>query len=144
MTRPYSQDLRDRVMAAVQAGQSRRGVARIFSLGPATVVRWVDRQRTSGACAAKPMGGVRHAVLLHERDWLLARIAAVPDLTVRGLRAELAGRGTRVSNDAVWRFLRNARLTFKKACGRLSRTAQTLHAGASDGDDTKARLIPVA
>ncbi len=60
------------------------------------------------------MGGVRHAVPLPERDWLLARIAAVPDATVRGLRAGLAERGTRVSNDAVWRFLRNARLTFKE------------------------------
>ena len=114
MTRPYSMDLRERVVAAVEAGRSRRAVAKIFNLGPATVVRWVDRHRTSGDCAAKPMGGVRHAVLLAERDWLLARIAAVPDATVRGLRAELAERGTKVSNDAVWRFLRNARLTSKK------------------------------
>ena len=114
MTRPYSMDLRERVVAAVEAGQSRRAVARLFSLGPATVVRWVDRQRTCGACAPKPMGGVRHAVLLPEREWLLARIAAVPDATVRGPRAELAERGTRVSNDAVWRFLRNARLSSKK------------------------------
>ena len=114
MTRPYSMDLRERVVAAVAAGQSCRAVARLFDLGPATVVRWVARQRTSGSCAPRPMGGVRHDVLLPERDWLLARIAAVPDATVRGRRAELAGRGTRVSNDAVWRFLRNARLSFKK------------------------------
>jgi transposase len=114
MTKPYSMDLRERVVAAVEAGQSRRAVAKLFNLGPATVVRWVERQRTSGACAPKPMGGVRHAVLLPERDWLLARIAAVPDATVRALRMELAERGTKVSNDAVWRFLRNERLTFKK------------------------------
>jgi transposase len=114
MTEPYSMDLRERVVAAVAAGQSRRAVAKIFGLGPATVVRWVERQRTSGACAPKPMGGVRHAVLLAERDWLLARIAAMPDATVRGLRAELAERGLKVSNDTVWRFLRKARLTFKK------------------------------
>ena len=53
-------------------------------------------------------------VLLPERDWLLARIVAVLDATLRGLRAELVGRGTRVSNDAVCRFLRKARLSFKK------------------------------
>ena len=114
MTRPYSLDLRERVVAAVEAGQSRRAVARLFNLGPATVIRWADRQRRSGACRAKPMGGARHAVLLPQRDWLLARIAQTPDLTVRALRAELAERGTKVSKDAVWRFLRNARLTFKK------------------------------
>ncbi len=96
MTRPYSMDLRERVVAAVEADQSCHAVAKLFNLGAATVVRWVDRQRTSGACAPKPMGGIRHAVLLPEHDWLLARIAAVPDATVRGLRAELAERGTKV------------------------------------------------
>jgi transposase len=115
MTRPYSMDLRERVVAAVEAGQSRRAVAKLFGLGPATVVRWVGRHRTDGHCAARSMGGVRHDVLVSERDWLLARIAAVPDATVRGLRAELIERGTKVSKDAVWRFLRNARLTFKKS-----------------------------
>ncbi len=115
MTKAHSMDLRERVVAAVEAGQFRRAVAKLFDLGPATVVRWVDRQRTSGACAPKPMGGVRHAVLLAERDWLLARIAAAPDAIVHGLRAELAEWGVKVSNDAVWRFLRKARLTFKKS-----------------------------
>ena len=114
MTCPYSMDLRERVVAAVTAGQTRRAVARLFGVGQATVARWVDRQQTSGSCAPRPMGGVRHAVLLGERDWLLERIKAAPDLTVRALRAELEERGTRVSNDAVWRFLRNARLSFKK------------------------------
>jgi transposase len=121
MTRPYSMDLRRRAVGLVMAGQSCRAVARLLGLGESTVMRWVRRQRSVGDCAAKPMGGARQAVLLHEQEWLLARIAAAPDLTVRGLRAELAGRGTRVSYDAVWRFLRNARLTFKKKPAR-SRT----------------------
>ncbi len=107
-------DLRERVVAAIEAGQSCHTVAKLFDLGPATVVHRSHRQRTAGGCAPKLMGGVRHAVLLPERDWLLARIVAVPDATVRGLRAELAERGTRVSNDAGWRFLRNVRLTFRK------------------------------
>ena len=114
MTRPYSLDLRLRAVLLVEAGQSRRAVARLLHLGEATVIRWTRRHTITGGCAAKPMGGRRRAVLLHERDWLLARIAAVPDLTVRALRAELAARGTPVSNDAVWRFLSAERLTFKK------------------------------
>lgn len=96
MTRPYSLDLRLRAVSLVEAGQSRRAVARLLDLGEATVIRWMRRHAATGGCAAKPMGGVRHAVLLHERDWLLARVAAVSDLTVRALRAELAVRGTRV------------------------------------------------
>jgi transposase len=118
MTKPYSMDLRDRVVATVTAGQSRRAVAKLYCVGISTVVRWVQRQNSTGSCAAKPMGGVRRAVLLSERDWLLARIAAAPDLTIRALRAELAARGTKVSYDAVWRFLQTERLTFKKKSAR--------------------------
>jgi putative transposase len=64
------------------------------------------------------MGGRRRFALLAERDWLLARIASAPDLTGQALRAELAERGTKVSYDAVWRFLREERLTFKKKPAR--------------------------
>jgi transposase len=64
------------------------------------------------------MGGRRRAVLASERDWLLARIAEKPDLTLRAIVAELAGRGVRVSYDAVWRFYRQAGLTFKKKPSR--------------------------
>ena len=50
------------------------------------------------------MTGVRHRA--GRIAGFVARIVAVPDATVRGLRAELAERGTKTSNDAVWRFLR--------------------------------------
>ncbi|WP_422865665.1 IS630 family transposase, partial [Endosaccharibacter trunci] len=93
---------------------SRRAVARLLSLGESTVIRWTQRQVTTGSCAAKPRGGARRVALLHERDWILARMAAAPDLTVRALRAELAARGTVVCVDAVWRFLSREHLTFKK------------------------------
>jgi putative transposase len=78
----------------------------------------VKDYRATGKRAAKPMGGRRRFALLAERDWLLARIASAPDLTGQALRAELAERGTKVSYDAVWRFLREERLTFKKKPAR--------------------------
>lgn len=119
MTRPYSMDLRERVVAAVAEGRLRRAVARLFRLGEATVIRWAKRHATTGSVAARPMGGLRHDVLGIERAWLRARMAAVPDLTVRALRAELlAERGLRASYDAVWRFLRDEGLTFKKRMAR--------------------------
>jgi len=111
-------DLRERVVSAVESGQSRRAVAKLFQVGAATVVRWVQRHRTAGTCAPHAMGGRRHFVLLAERDWLLARIAAAPDLTVRALRAELIGRGTEVSYGAVWDFLAAEGLTYKKNTAR--------------------------
>jgi transposase len=60
------------------------------------------------------MGGTRRAVLAGERDWLLDRIKAQPDLTLRAIQAELAERGVVVSYDAVWRFYRQEDVTFKR------------------------------
>ncbi len=114
MTRPYSTDLRERVVAAVEGGQSRHQVAKLFKVGVSSVIRWCQRQRATGTCAAKPMGGRRRLVLLPERDWLLARLSAAPDLTVRGLQSELGERGVKVSYGAVWAFLAAEGLTFKK------------------------------
>lgn len=118
MSRAYSLDLRQRAVALVASGQSRRAVARLLQLGESSVIRWTQRQASTGDCAAKPRGGKQPVLLLDQREWLLARITAVPDLTVRALRAELAARGTRVSLDTVWRFLRDERLTFKKKLAR--------------------------
>ena len=75
MARPYSQDLRDRVVASVAGGRSRRATATIFSVSVATVVRWSQRFRRTGSAAALAMGGHRPHRLASRRDWLLARIA---------------------------------------------------------------------
>ena len=134
MTKPYSMDLRERAVAAVAAGQSCRAVGKRFSVGASTVIHWVQRQNRTASCAAKPMGGKRRAVLLPEREWLLARIAAVPEITIRSLRAELAARGTKVSYDAVWRLLCTERLTLKKACAPPSKIGPTSPASGNAGN----------
>ena len=115
MTRPYSCDLREAVVAAVLVdGMSCRETAELFRVSTASVVRWAQRKRQSGSCARKPMGGHRRIILLPERAWLRARLATKPDLTVRALRAELLARGVSVSYGAVWAFLKAERITFKK------------------------------
>ena len=60
------------------------------------------------------MGGRRPLRLTGECEWLLARIAAKPGLTLRSVAAELAERGTPASYGAVWRFLRHEGITLKK------------------------------
>ncbi len=135
MARPYSQDLRERVVSCVASGATCREAAARFGVGVATAVRWSHRQRMTGDVSARPMGGCRRAVLASERDWLLARIVEKPDLTLRAIVAELAARDVRVSYDAVWRFYRQAGLTFKKkparsragsaGCGPQARTLAT-------------------
>ena len=85
MPRPYSNDLRERALALVAKGQSRSAVARLLGLAESTVINWAQRKDLTGDFAAKPMGGKRKVLLLPERDWLLARVSAVPDVTVRAL-----------------------------------------------------------
>jgi len=124
MASPYSIDLRRRAVAAVESGQSRRQVAKLFQVGESSVIRWCARQRDSGTCAAKQMGGHRRPILLAERDWLLARVSVAPDLTIRGLLGELGDRGVKVSYGALWSFLAAEGLTFKKntVCRRARAT----------------------
>src|SRR5215213_585813 len=143
MPRPYSQDLRDRVVASVAGGRSRRATAMIFSVSVATVVRWSQRFRTTGSAAALARGGHRPHRLASRRDWLLARIVEKPDLTLRAIRAELAGDGVKVRYGALWAFFAREGITFKKrACTPASRIAPTSPAGASSGRNTRAGLTP--
>ena len=114
MARPFSLDLRERVVAAVVAGESCRKVAATYKVSVASVVRWSQRFRASGSAAAKRMGGNRPRSLAGEQDWLLGRLAAVPDLTLRALVAELGARGVVTSYGSVWRIVHNAGMSLKK------------------------------
>lgn len=121
MTKPYSDDLRTRVVAAIGAGGSCREAAKQFSIGVSSVVRWAQRFRRTGSVAAKPMGGERHSRLKGERDWLLARVAVAPDLPLHAIRRELAARNVHVGYGTIWRFFAKEKITFKK--NRLRRRA---------------------
>lgn len=114
MARAYSLDLRERVVAAVAAGESCRAVATKFKVSVASVVKWSQRFRANGSAAAYKVGGRRPYALASERDWLLARLAEKPDITSRALGAELAARGIKVSHFAVWHFFEHEGISFKK------------------------------
>jgi len=114
MARPYSRDLRERVVGAVEGGLSRRRAAELFGVAISTVIDWVDAWRAEGRLAAKPMGGDHSSRLRQDRDWLLARIEETPDLTLEELRAELADRGKLVGYGTVWRFFAAEGISFKK------------------------------
>lgn len=114
MVRPYSLDLRERVVAAVEGGQSCRAVAETFGVSVASVVKWSQRSRTTGSAAAKPMGGKRPVLLAGQRAFILDRIETTPHISLRALAAELAERGIEVSYGAVWTFVHREGLSHKK------------------------------
>ena len=142
MARPYSQDLRERVIAAVEAGQSRNSVAKRFELSVACVVKWLQRYHREGSKKPRKFGGHRPYALAPHRVFVLGRMAEKPDLTIKALQEELAARGVKVSPFAVWHFLKHERLSFKKkesARGRTRAAGRGQAAGTLEARSAQAR-----
>jgi transposase len=114
MSRPYSNDLRLRVVAVLGEGMTIRTAGALFKVSPATVSRWGSLARRTGSVAPRRIGGDRRSRLVGERAWILRRVAETPDLTIAELRLELAERGLAVGVGTVWRFFAKEGLTFKK------------------------------
>jgi transposase len=114
MARPLSKDIRERVVAAVAGGASTRAVAARFGVAVSSVVKWSQRYRATGSVAPGKMGGHRKAVLVPHRAFIMERLRQTPHLTLHALKDELAGRGVKISHNAIWLFLRREGLRFKK------------------------------
>jgi transposase len=114
MTRALSNDLRERVVAAVVSGESSRSVAARFGVAVSSVVKWSQRYRATGSVAPGKMGGHRRRVLEPHRAFIVERIEQTSHLTLHRLKDELAARGVTVSHNAIWQFLRREGLRFKK------------------------------
>jgi transposase len=127
MPKPLSFDLRSRVLAAIDAGLSRRQAAERFGVSASSAIRWDALRRAGGDARPKPQGGDRlsrrteaHAELIH------AALAEVPDITLPALKARLARHGAPVSVAALWRFCDRHNITRKKRRRTpSSRTART-------------------
>ena len=138
MGRPYSMDLRSRVMAAVRGGLSYEEAVERFRVSNSSILRWARRLRETGSFAALPMGGKKPFVLAEHRAWMQDRLAAKPDLTLRALLGELHERGIEVSYFALWHVVRRSGLSFKKRRSTpASRTARMSRADVLTGSATR-------
>jgi putative transposase len=114
MTRPYSEDLRERAVARFEAGETIRAIGETLGISPSCVSKWTRRLRETGSLAPDKIGGCKPRTLSGEiAVWLRERLAAGP-FTTRGLTAELADRGVKTDRRAVWNFVRAEGLSFKK------------------------------
>ena len=117
MGKPYSMDLRERVVAAVKGGLSRNRAAKQFGVSVSTAINWVKRLGETGSVAPGKMGGHKPKKIAGEhRVWLLGRMKE-RDFTLRGLVAELGERGLKVDYRSVWEFVHAEKVSFKKKPG---------------------------
>ena len=122
MAKTYGEDLRGRVIAAVEGGLSRRAAAERFQVGISTAINWVRAWREHGRAVAKTKGGDTrsHRIEAH-RDAILQAIEAQKDITLAELAAMLEREhATRVAASTVHRFLARHRITLKKRTAHAS------------------------
>ena len=114
MPAPYSLDLRERVVAYIEAGGSRRGAAKHFAMSPSCVIKLMQRKSRTGSAAPAAMGGKKPYALAAHEHAVRELVAAHPDMTLDELRAKLAEREITATRTAIWRFLAHLELTLKK------------------------------
>jgi transposase len=115
----YSNDLRERVVSMVEAGESRREAARLLDLGASTAIRWVERWTRTGSVAAKPGTGHCRSPLEVHKQWLLDLTAAEPDLTLDEIRVRLAvEKKLEAGRSSIGRFYERHGITYKKNSAR--------------------------
>ena len=124
MPKPYSQDLRARVVRHVEAGHSRRAAAAHFGVSVSFVVNLMRAYRLRGSLAPKPLGGRRHAKLDPHRVFLLRRVAEKDDITMPELAGDLtAACGAKADPASLSRWLIRNGYRFKKnASGQRMRS----------------------
>ena len=123
MPKPYSSDLRARVIEAIEAGASRREAAERYAISASVVIIWAQRWEETGSVAAKPSGGSTSPLEKHA-EFLLGLIAKQPDLTLDEIVAAMDKRGIAGSRSGVWRFLDRRNISFKKNFTRSGATAR--------------------
>ena len=118
MGKPYSTDLRERVVASVlDGGLSRNKAAAQFAVAVSTVVTWVKRYQETGSVEPGQMGGHKPKSIRGEHEAFLTQRVRESAFTLRGLVRELAERGLKVDYRSVWNFVHADNLSFKKNCG---------------------------
>jgi transposase len=130
--RAYSQDLRDRVLAAVADGLSARDVAEQFQVSPSYVIKAWQRLNRTGERSARPQRSHTPRKLSEEQHAAIgARVQAVPDATVAELRAWVfREQGVSISLASMWTTLARLGLTLKKSAAR-GRTTTSGRGGGS-------------
>jgi transposase len=119
MARALSVDLRDRVVAAIAGGLSRRQAAVRFDVSAASAIRWQQLAAQHGTPKPQRQGGDRRSRKIEAHaELILVAYDVTPDITLAELQALLADHGTRVAICTMWRFFHRRGITRKKKTAR--------------------------
>jgi len=127
----YSQDLRERVLRALDRGERPTEIARRFEVSRVWVYQVRDRLRQTGERSSYPIGGHRRSRLAGLEPVLRAWIEAEPDLTLAEMQQRLSGRGVAIKLGALWHQLNNWNLSFKKKLASQRARARGRTSGAA-------------
>jgi transposase len=121
--KPYSMDLRERVLKDCAAGMGTKAVAEKYSVSPSWVRRLKQRKREDGRAEPRSPRNKRVPKLDAHADRIRALLAATPDLTLEELGKAL---GVTAALATLWAAVAKLGLTVKKkSTGPPSRTART-------------------
>jgi transposase len=140
MGRPYSQDLRDRVLVSIDGGMSASEAAELFRVDVSYIYKVLIRRRTTGITTARPWAAGARPKLKDHEETLRGHVTEFSDATLEEIRAWLmAEHDLKVSIGCLWNTLRRMRLPLKKSRSTPpSKTAKTSPRSAKPGMRLKA------
>ena len=127
----YSQDLRDRVLRALDRGEGPSSIARRLEVSRVWVYHVRDREQKTGKRVSFQIGGHRRSRVADLESVLRAWIEAEPDLALSELSARLAKQDVLIKPGALWHQLNKWNLTFKKNPARQRARTRGRTAGAA-------------
>lgn len=140
MAAPYSQDLRDRVLAAYDRGMPTKLIAEMFCVSPAWARAIKPRRRETGETAPRPMGGA--TVIKIDRARLAELVREQPDATLKELCERL---GIQCAESAICMALKKLGFSFnERRSTRPSRTARMSRRGVKTGKRSNPSSTPAA
>ena len=113
MAKPYSEDLRRRVVGTIEGGATIPEAAEQCGVS-SSVVRFLKLHRETGSVASAKFGGYKDFALAAHEDLVRKLVAEQPDITLAELEDRLAKKKITIGKSSISRFLHHLNLSFKK------------------------------
>src|SRR6202171_503699 len=110
MAKPYSEDLRRRVVEAIDGGATIPEAAEQCGVSISSVVRFLKLHRDTGSVGAAKFGGYKDFVLKAHEEWVKKLVAEQPDITLAELKVRLERKKVAVGKSSISRFLHHLKL----------------------------------